>query len=224
MSFRFLLSQWDLLLQIQQPNLWKECPTPVSIHPVTLPSVHCGLAWTHQSPTAAPCSGQHASPDLILLGCRGAGDWVNGACGWSLLSAGTLSSWLRPASGSCCWSRSGPMHITGLSSASPLAAHVLRVIELPRGCPSHQQACTSRTKPPALALWLWHHSANHLCSPAHLGAPLLDVASTSLLQGTWPVPTLPTRVLLPTRTSLPVRELSLLVCHLLLTSLQIPAR
>lgn len=172
-------------------KLLERVPPSISIHPVMLPSVHCRLAWTHPSPTAAPCSGQHASPDLTLLGRRGAGDWVDGAHGWSLLSAGTLSSWLRPASGSCCWSRSGPMHITGLSSASLLAAHVLRAIELPRGCPSHQQACTSRTKPPALALWLWHHSASHLRSPAHLGAPLLDLASTSLLQGTWPVPTLP---------------------------------
>lgn len=105
--------------------------------------------------------------------------------------------------------------------SSPIAAHILRVIAPRQGCPP-----ISRHAPPGPSLqwwlpWFQHHSANRLRSPAHLGAPLLDSAPTLLLWGTWHIPTLPTPVLLNTSTSVPVRELSLLLCHLLLTLSQI---
>ena len=51
LSFGLLPSQWDLLLQTQQPNLQKECPPPISIHPFTT-SPQSTAVWP--GPTSHP--------------------------------------------------------------------------------------------------------------------------------------------------------------------------
>lgn len=133
--------------------------SPFTLHHI--PSIHCNLAWTHQSPTAALCSGQCASPDLSLLATEEEEQvtglmkpWLGPPHSWN------HSSWLCLASRSCCCSCLGIRAWCWSALCLPhRCTHSQGDCTTP-GLASHQQAHTSRSKPPgSLILWFQHRFA-----------------------------------------------------------------